>query len=436
VVSWTGSRALLWDRNGGWSYDPARAEWDQIPTLGTFDKKRATMGVAVAVGDTVMAVAWFRTTKKIRLATLVGSGDDAAWEWLDGGGAGTVDGDGPADGFDGELAEVHPVGDGLIFVDADAKAYHHDIASGRTVTFDEFPSRAVRDHLVVPVGTGLAVLGNLVETKSIPNDVTPDELNVERASEILAVPDMIRLGNDPDNGLPVFVLDGKFGPYVQLGETPKRMTDDNKPPTSSLFEDMKMEELTLDQALDLLTIPRVIGTDPSDGLEITARNGPHGPYLTKPPVEEGKRGDTRSFEDEHKLLSMTLDEAVAMFAQPKRRRGQRATGPLKELGVDPSTDLPVVVRSGQFGEYVTDGEVNASLTANDSVERIDITRASELLAARRTKIALEGGAPAKKAAKKAAARKKAKKAAAKKSTAKTAKKSTAKKAVAPKSGSS
>jgi DNA topoisomerase-1 len=133
---------------------------------------------------------------------------------------------------------------------------------------------------------------------------------------------------------------------------------------------------------------------------------------------------------------MTLDEAVAMFAQPKRRRGQRATGPLKELGVDPSTDLPVVVRSGQFGEYVTDGEVNASLTANDSVERIDITRASELLAARRTKIALEGGAPAKKAAKKAAARKKAKKAAAKKSTAKTAKKSTAKKAVAPKSGSS
>ena len=242
----------------------------------------------------------------------------------------------------------------------------------------------------------------------------------------MSVPDVIKLGHHPENGLPVFARDGKFGPYVQLGEMPKKLTDDNKPPTSSLFADMKIEELTLEQALDLLTIPRVIGTDPSDGLEITARNGPHGPYLTKPPIEEGKRGDTRSFEDEHKLLTMTVDEAAALFAQPKRGRGARNTGPLKELGIDPTTDLPVVVRNGQFGEYVTDGEVNASLTATDSVERIDITRASELLANRRAKMAAEGGAPAKKAAKKTT--KKASAGRAKKSTKKAAKKrATAKK---------
>ncbi|MEM9565177.1 MAG: topoisomerase C-terminal repeat-containing protein [Actinomycetota bacterium] len=242
----------------------------------------------------------------------------------------------------------------------------------------------------------------------------------------MAVPDVIKLGHHPENGLPVFVRDGKFGPYVQLGEMPKKVTDDNKPPTSSLFADMVIEDVTLDQALDLLSIPRVVGTDPTDGLEITARNGPHGPYLTKPPVEEGKRGDTRSFEDEHKLLSMTLDEAVALFAEPKRRRGQRNTGPLKELGIDPTTDLPVVVRNGQFGEYVTDGEVNASLTATDSVERIDITRASELLAGRRAKMAAEGGAPAKKATKKTT------KKAAKKTTKKAAAKKTAKRAAAKK----
>ncbi len=112
--------------------------------------------------------------------------------------------------------------------------------------------------------------------------------------------------------------------------------------------------------------------------------------LTFTTEEEGKRADTRSFDDESLLLTMTLDEAVAKFKEPKRRRGQaKNSGPLKELGVDPTTDLPVVVKSGRFGEYVTDGEVNASLTVADSVDRIDITRASELLAGRRRKMASE-----------------------------------------------
>ncbi|MGH1489847.1 MAG: topoisomerase C-terminal repeat-containing protein [Acidimicrobiales bacterium] len=240
----------------------------------------------------------------------------------------------------------------------------------------------------------------------------------------MSVPDVIQLGHHPESGLPVFVRDGKFGPYVQLGEMPKKVTDDNKPQTSSLFKSMQMEDVTLDKALELLTIPRVIGADPTDARPITARNGPHGPYLTKEPEEEGKRADTRSFEDEEQLLTMTLDEAVKLYAQPKRRRGQSAAGPLKELGVDPTTDLPVVVKNGQFGEYVTDGEVNASLTATDTVERIDITRASELLAGRRLKMSLdpEGTkkAAAKKAAKKATKKRPTKKKAAAKKTAKKA----------------
>ncbi len=422
---WTGAKVLVWDRNGGWFYDPGVGDWEPAPKLPTFEGKKATWAKVVGVDGRVVAAAWFRTTSKIRLAHLnpdPGS-TDPAWEWV------------PGVEIDGDLSEIRlvdgPNGPEVFVIDEDipVNAYRfsgsfEDAASiGQPQRFDEFPSRSVRDHLILAAGDQLVVIGNLVETKSIPDEIAPDELNPQRSVEIMAVPDVIQLGHDPHSGLPVFVRDGKFGPYVQLGETPKKMTDDNRPPTSSLFAEMKMEELTFEVALELLSIPRVLGVDPNDGLEITARNGPHGPYLTKPPVEEGKRGDTRSFEDENKLLTMTLDEAVALFKEPKRRQGQRNTGPLKELGVDPTTDLPVVVRNGQFGEYVTDGETNASLTATDSVERIDITRASELLAGRRAKVALEGG-PAKKSAKKSA--KKATKKSAKKATKKAAKKATKK----------
>ncbi|MEM8924181.1 MAG: type I DNA topoisomerase [Actinomycetota bacterium] len=255
------------------------------------------------------------------------------------------------------------------------------------------------------------------DTKSIPDDIPPDELTAVRAEEILAIPDEIPLGEHPHTGLPVIIKDGKFGPYVQMGVYDDE--SEEKPQTSSLFADMTMGEVTLDQAVELLTIPRVVGTDPSDGMEIVARNGPHGPYIEK--GAKGEEGhDTRSFENERDLLTMDVPQALDLFSQPKRRRGQKATGPLKELGVDPVTDLKVVVRSGRFGEYVTDGEINASLQQGDSVERIDIMRASELLTIRRQKLELEGKAPAKKAKKKATKKAGAKKKAAgsKKTTAK------------------
>jgi DNA topoisomerase-1 len=197
---------------------------------------------------------------------------------------------------------------------------------------------------------------------------------------------------------------------------------------SSLFKTMTLQSLTLDEALQLLRLPRVVGNDPESGEEITALNGRYGPYVRK-------GSDSRSLTTEDQLFTVTLDEAMALFAEPKRRgRGAAAAPPLKELGEDPVSGKPVVVKNGRYGPYVTDGETNASLRERDGdqVETITIERAAELLQARRD---AGPSTPRRRGAKKAAAKKStAKKAAAKKSTAKkaAAKKSTAKKAAAKK----
>jgi DNA topoisomerase-1 len=254
---------------------------------------------------------------------------------------------------------------------------------------------------------------------SIPDDLAPDELTIERATEILAAPSNDRvLGTHPENGLEVQLKAGRFGPYVQVGEA----DGSEKPRTASLFSAMDPATLTFEEALELLRIPRTVGTDPETGEDVVAHNGRFGPYL--------KRGsDTRSLTSEEQLLTVTLDEAKALFAQPKQRRGRTAAAPLRELGSDPTTNLPMVVKEGRFGPYVTDGTTNASLRKGDSVESIDVERASELLAERR---AAGPSTRKKKAAKKAAPAKKkaaAKKAPAKKAAAKKA--GAAKKAAGP-----
>ena len=215
---------------------------------------------------------------------------------------------------------------------------------------------------------------------SVPEDIPPDELTPERATELLEAPAGDRvLGTDPASGVPVLLRNGRFGPYVQLGEN----GDGEKRPTASLFKSMHPDTVTLDQALRLLTLPRVIGHDPTTGEEIIAANGRYGPYV--------KRGsDSRSLESEELLLTVDLEGALAVLAQPKRRRGQAAVGPLRDLGADPATGWNVVVRDGRFGPYVTDGGVNASLRREDSVERITVERASALLAERREKLEAEG----------------------------------------------
>ena len=192
-----------------------------------------------------------------------------------------------------------------------------------------------------------------------------------------------------------------------------------KPRTASLFKTMTLDTITLDQALELLTLPRVVGVDPESGEQITAQNGRYGPYL--------KRGtDSRSIESEQQLLSITAEQALAIYAQPKQHGRRAAAGPLKELGEDPGRGAPGVVKDGRFGAYVTDGDYNATLRKGDEVDTITLDRAAELLAEKRAK----GPAPAKRAARKTTST--AKKSTAKKSTVKksTAKKSTAKKTTA------
>ncbi|MEV7158156.1 type I DNA topoisomerase [Streptomyces misionensis] len=268
----------------------------------------------------------------------------------------------------------------------------------------------------------------------IPDDLAPDELTVELAEELLAKPSGdFELGTDPQTGHTIVAKDGRYGPYVTevLPEgTPKTGKNAVKPRTASLFKSMSLDTVTLDDALKLMSLPRVVGTD-ADGVEITAQNGRYGPYL--------KKGtDSRSLQSEDQLFTITLEEAQAIYAQPKQRGRAAAKPPLKELGEDPVSNKPVVVKDGRFGPYVTDGETNATLRSGDSVETITPERGFELLAEKRAK------APAKKTAKKAAAKKTApaKKTAAKKTAAKktasaakktTAKKTTAKKATAAKS---
>ena len=215
------------------------------------------------------------------------------------------------------------------------------------------------EEIVVRVGRYGPYLQHGEDRASIPDDLAPDELTIEHAEELLAAPSGDRVvGEDPSSGLPVIVHAGRYGPYVQLGEA----KDGERPHTASLFSAMSPATVTLEEALRLLSLPRAVGADPSSGEEIQALNGKFGPYL--------KRGtDTRSLESEDQIFSVTLDQAVALFSQPKAARGRTAAAPIKELGIDPVTNLAVTLRNGRFGPYVTDGTTNASLRRGDDMDR-------------------------------------------------------------------
>ncbi|WP_432547022.1 type I DNA topoisomerase [Kineococcus sp. SYSU DK004] len=308
---------------------------------------------------------------------------------------------------------------------------------------DDLGSIDAREISTVPIGEGIVLrvgrygpylegpdadTGELLKA-SVPEDVAPDEMTVEKARELLVSQsdDDRVLGQDPATGRTVVARVGRYGPYVTElleDDAPATAVEERaaakktakkaakvKPRTSSLFKDMSVETVTLEQALALLSLPRVVGTDPESGEEITAQNGRYGPYL--------KRGtDSRSLASEDQIFDITLAEALAVYAQPKTRRGQVARPPLKELGPDPETGQPIVVKDGRFGPYATDGTTNATLRKDDDPETLTLERAAELLADKRAK----GPAPKKAAAKKTAAKKTApaKKAAAKKTAAKKA----------------
>ncbi|WP_159623410.1 type I DNA topoisomerase [Ruania rhizosphaerae] len=250
--------------------------------------------------------------------------------------------------------------------------------------------------------------GGQARRASVPDDIAPDELTAQKAEELFAASadDGRELGVDPATGHTIIAKNGRFGPYVTEvlpePEAPakgKKKPAKPKPRTGSLFKDMDLATVDLEAALKLLSLPRVVGKDPESGDEITAQNGRYGPYL--------KKGtDSRSLTSEDQIFDITLDEALEIYSQPKRGRGATAAKPLKELGEDPSSGKPVVVKDGRFGPYVTDGTTNATLRAADSVETIAADRAYELLAEKRAKGPAKKKAPARKpAAKKAPAKK-------------------------------
>jgi len=288
---------------------------------------------------------------------------------------------------------------------------------------NEIDARAVNS---VPIGEGIVVrvgrygpyvereVDGGVERGNIPEGLPPDELTVEMAEQLFAAPSDDRvLGADPSTGREVVAKNGRYGPYVTevLPEGAK-----DKPRTSSLFQSMSLDTVDLDTALQLLTLPRTLGE--VDGEPVLASNGRYGPYVKK-------GAETRSLPAEEQLLTVDLDAALELLATPKQRGRAAASAPLREMGVDPVSGKPMVVKDGRFGPYVTDGETNASLRKGDEVESLTDERGAELLADRRAR------GPAKKTARKAPAKKAApaKKTAAKKTA---AKKAPAKKAAAKK----
>ena len=257
---------------------------------------------------------------------------------------------------------------------------------------------------------------------NLHDSLTPDELTLDVAEELFATPQEGRtLGVDPDTGHEIVAKDGRYGPYV-TEVLPKPDDDDGasgqpakkgkkptgpKPRTGSLLRTMDLQTVTLEDALKLLSLPRVVGVDPESSQEITAQNGRYGPYL--------KRGnDSRSLATEDQMFDITLEDALKLYAEPKRRGRQAAAAPpLRELGNDPASGKPMVIKDGRFGPYVTDGETNASLRKGDDVLSITDERAAELLADRRARGPVKR--PAKKAARKAPAKKTGAKKAAKRS---------------------
>ncbi|WP_232660857.1 type I DNA topoisomerase [Pseudonocardia sp. TRM90224] len=285
----------------------------------------------------------------------------------------------------------------------------------------EINSVPVFDDVVVRVGRYGPYLERVRDGESqranLPDDLPPDELTPEVAEQLFSVPQEGRsLGVDPVTGHEIVAKEGRYGPYVteilpepaapeattngtsSTNGAKKKAAAKPKPRSGSLFKDMTTETVTLEQALRLLSLPRLVGNDPESGDEITAQNGRYGPYL--------KKGtDSRSLTSEEQLFTVTLEEALEIYKQPKQRgrRTAAATPPLRELGVDSATKKPMVIKDGRFGPYVTDGETNASLRKGDAVETITDERASELLAERRAR----GPAPKKTPAKRAPAKRKA-----------------------------
>jgi DNA topoisomerase-1 len=300
----------------------------------------------------------------------IAAGDEHRVEWL----GRFYFGDGPAAA---EGGGVSLPGAGGSAGGASSPGLHELVSDLGAIDAREINSLEIGEGIVLRVGRYGPYLERDGQRASVPDELAPDELTLERAEELLSQPSGEReLGVDPETGRTVVARTGRYGPYVTevLPEDAKE-----KPQTASLFKTMSLETVTLEEALRLLQLPRVVGVAP-DGEEIVARNGRYGPY-----IQQGK--ESRSLETEEQLFTIDLDGALALLAQPRQRRGQRASAakPLRELGTDPVGGKEIVLKEGRFGPYVTDGETNASLRKGDDPETVTLDRALELLAERRAK---------------------------------------------------
>ncbi|MCL2012353.1 MAG: type I DNA topoisomerase [Cystobacterineae bacterium] len=252
------------------------------------------------------------------------------------------------------------------------------------------------------------------ETASLSEEVLPDELTVDKALELLRAPKGDKaLGVEPKTGKTVFLKAGRFGPYVQLGEA----EDKQKPKTASLLKHQQLETLTLKEALQLLSLPKLLGE--VEGKEVWLYTGKFGPYL-----KHGTQSRNLGEAYESKLFELSLEEALRLLSEPqKRMQGRPSEAPAQSLGKCLETGRDIFLKKGRFGPYVTDGESNASLRQGDEASTLGIERATELLQLRRAWIAAQGGKKPK--AKKAAAKKAPKKAVGESTVQKTASKKTA-----------
>jgi DNA topoisomerase-1 len=299
----------------------------------------------------------------------IAAGDEHRVEWLGrfyfGDGTGAVEG-----------GAVSRPGDGGSAADASSLGLHDLVSDLGAIDAREINSLEIGDGIVLRVGRYGPYLERGEQRASVPDELAPDELTLEKAEELLAQPSGDReLGTDPETGLTITARTGRYGPYVTevLPEGAKE-----KPRTASLFKTMALDTVTLEDALQLLELPRVVGVAP-DGEEVVARNGRYGPYVQKDK-------ESRSLSSEEQLFTISLDDALALLAQPRQRRGQRAAAkPLRELGTDPAAGREIVLKEGRFGPYVTDGETNASLRKGDDPETVTLDRALELLTERRAK---------------------------------------------------
>ncbi len=299
----------------------------------------------------------------------IASGDERRVEWL----GRFYFGDGPAAA---EGGEVFRPGAGGSADGASSPGLRELVSDLSAIDAREINSLEIGDGIVLRVGRYGPYLERDGQRASVPEELAPDELTLERAEELLAQPSGDReLGTDPETERPIVARTGRYGPYVTevLPEDSKE-----KPRTASLFKSMSLDTVTLEDALRLLQLPRVVAVG-ADDEEIVARNGRYGPYIQK-----GK--ESRSLESEEQLFTIDEAGALALLAQPRQRRGQRAsTKPLRELGADPVGGREILLKEGRFGPYVTDGETNASLRKGDDPETVTLDRAVELLAERRAK---------------------------------------------------